>query len=470
MRVLLVQLHLGRPTSHPPLFPIGLCYLATALAEHEVQVVDMNLLDYDASLVALGRTAREFAPEATGLSLRNLDTTMLHDPFLFYRTLGPTADLLRQASPHVPLILGGTGFSMFPRRLLELYPQIDLGLFKEAEDSFPALLAHLDDPQAVKGVFSRRDGEILFSGDADLVDFAALPMPRRDPAGLDIRAYLRPGAFNIGLQSMRGCIMKCPYCNYPELSGHKLRLRSPAQVADEIDYLGAFGVTAFSFVDNLFNLVPSHTLGICEEIRRRGQKVRWSAWFEIKNATPEVLGRCAEAGCAHFGFSPDGGTDRTLRIMRKGISLRDVDAVLGLLRGIPGVMAGFGLFAMIPGSTWRDVLATFWLQLRIHLAAPGRFGAGLGFVRMYPDTELLRMAQAEGYIASDVEMLPERAEDLAGLFYTPQKFCRLVWVFLQVTRLREWIKPHFHRLRRRRAARLDAAQPENPRDDVPPLH
>ena len=458
MRVLLVQLHLGRPTNHPPLFPLALCYLAMAIKDHEVRVTDMNLLDFDASLAALDRTAREFSPEATGLALRNLDTTMLHDPFLFYRTLGPTADLLRNASPQTPLILGGTGFSMFPNRLLELYPQIDLGLYKEAEDSLPALLDHLDAPQTVKGVYSRQNGSVVFSGEADQVDFAALPMPPRDPDGLDIRAYLRPGAFNIGLQSMRGCVMKCPYCNYPELSGRRLRLRAPVQVVDEIEYLGEFGVTNFSFVDNLFNLVPSHTEGICDEIARRGLDVRWSAWFEIKNATDGLLRRCAKAGCAHFGFSPDGGTDRTMDIMHKGIGVDDVDAVLRILRGIPGIMAGFGLFAMVPGSTWRDVLATFWLQLRIHLAAPGRFGAGMGFVRMYPDTELLRMAQAEGAIAPGVEMLPERAEDLAGLFYTPQRFWLLTWAFLGLTRLREWIKPHFHRLRRRRAARRDADQ------------
>lgn len=458
MRVLLVQLHLGRPTTHPPLYPIGLAYLATALQGHELMLMDMNLMEHDASLAALDRLARDFAPEATGLSLRNLDTTMLHDPFLFYRALGPAADLLKAAAPHVPLILGGTGFSMFPERLFELYPQIDLGLYREAEDSLPRLLDNLDAPETVKGTFCRKDGRVVFSGEPDLVDFAGLPMPRRDLPGLDIRDYLRPGAFNIGVQTMRGCVMKCPYCNYPELSGHRLRRRTPAQVADEIEHLGTFGVTAFSFVDNLFNLLPEHTLGICDEIDRRGLDVRWSAWFEIKGADETLLRRCAEAGCAHFGFSPDAGTDRTLAIMRKGVTVADVHAVVDRLRRIPGVMAGFGLFAMVPGSTWRDVLATFLLQLRIHLAAPGRFGAGMGFVRMYPDTEFLRMAQAEGYRVPPTGLLPERAEDLEPLFYTPEKYRLLTRLFLGVTRVREWLKPHFHRLRRKRAARRAAAE------------
>ncbi len=41
MKFLLVQSHLGRKEI-PPIFPIGLSYIATALTKHNVAILDLN--------------------------------------------------------------------------------------------------------------------------------------------------------------------------------------------------------------------------------------------------------------------------------------------------------------------------------------------------------------------------------------------------------------------------------------------
>ena len=111
MRVLLVQCHLGRKATHAPLFPLGLCYIATALKEHEVTIFDMNLWEIADSLYRLKQKILDFEPEILGLSLRNVDTTQRHDLFAYYKTLGPTTQLIKLTAPRMPIVIGGTGFA-----------------------------------------------------------------------------------------------------------------------------------------------------------------------------------------------------------------------------------------------------------------------------------------------------------------------------------------------------------------------
>jgi len=72
MRVLLIQSWLG-PGFPLPIFPLGLAYVATALAAagRECRIVDPNV--ESEPMEAVGAAIREFAPEVIGLSLRNID-------------------------------------------------------------------------------------------------------------------------------------------------------------------------------------------------------------------------------------------------------------------------------------------------------------------------------------------------------------------------------------------------------------
>jgi hypothetical protein len=45
MKVFLIQAYLGRTETTGPVFPIGLCCIASALEGHEVQIYDPNISD-----------------------------------------------------------------------------------------------------------------------------------------------------------------------------------------------------------------------------------------------------------------------------------------------------------------------------------------------------------------------------------------------------------------------------------------
>lgn len=101
-------------------------------------------------------------------------------------------------------------------------------------------------------------------------------MPRRDPSVIDMKEYIGDYYNILGVQSKRGCVFKCTYCSYPFLNNDNIRLRPPIEVVDEIEHMITnYGLQSFAFVDSVFNIPERHAKEICNEILRRGLKVKW---------------------------------------------------------------------------------------------------------------------------------------------------------------------------------------------------
>ena len=68
----------------------------------------------------------------------------------------------------------------------------------------------------------------------------------------------------IGIETKRGCALKCVYCIYGFLNGRKYRFRSPEKIVDEIEALRkVHGIDSFTFVDSVFNVPQKHAEEIC---------------------------------------------------------------------------------------------------------------------------------------------------------------------------------------------------------------
>ncbi len=416
MKILLIQSHLGRkPVFHLPVFPIGLSYVAQALHEHEVKIFDMNFWALDEALERLGRELDTFEPDVAGISIRNIDTTQRLDVFYYFKTIRPTARLIRSRKPGITLLVGGPGYSIFARQIMERVPEFDYGIYLEGDESTPELIASLDNPDSVKGIFLRKNGEVVYTGHRPFPDFGSLPAPERSLPVIDLAAYIGPSGDNFGVQTKRGCVLGCAYCGYPFLSGNTIRMRSPESVVDEIESLRAMGVKKFSFVDNIFNVPKSHALAVCREISRRDLDVQWTAWYEVKNFDEELLLAARDAGCVHFGFSPDGASDRTLTLLNKGITRKDLDKCILLIRK-HRVHAGFNLF-IIPEMSLGEVIGSILFNIRISLLLRLRGGGSLGWIRIEPHTAIHRMAVDNGYLDSATDLFPETEKELAELFY-----------------------------------------------------
>ncbi len=415
MKILLIQAYQGRKEPMGAVFPLGLCYVATPLLKkHSVSIFDPNLLEDP--YTELKRKVKDFKPELVGLSIRNIDTLDKRDIFYYFKTVGPTLKIVRETAPEARIMAGGSGFSMFANEIMDRVPEIDYGVYFEGEETVLELAGKIDNPEEVLGIFYRRGGKVNFTGMRSLPDFDSLPVPRREL--LDVARYPFP-LDNVGIQTKRGCPLKCAYCSYPFLNGNRVRLRSPDKVVDEIEYLiKEFGVRQFMFVDGIFNVPVNHAEEICREILKRGLDIEWKAWCDIRGFSEEFLVLAKRAGCRSLPFSPDAASDEALYSLGKGITSRDINRVVQIITKHKDIRASFGFFGISPNQTFMGILKTIFMYLRINILLFLRGGATIGWIRIEPHTEIHRIAIEEGVISENTGLLPDKEDNLRRLYYT----------------------------------------------------
>ena len=109
MKVLLIQSPLGR--NHMPVYPIGLSYIASAIQDkHIFEIVDTNLFSFD----EIKNKINKFKPDVIGIGLRNIDTSVAFDRFNYFAEFPPFVKKIKQVSNYYKIIVGGSGFSIFP--------------------------------------------------------------------------------------------------------------------------------------------------------------------------------------------------------------------------------------------------------------------------------------------------------------------------------------------------------------------
>ena len=408
MRVLLVQSYLA--SSEELVFPLGLCYVATALKNynHEVHIFDTNV---SATPIAeLRKLIRNLEPEVIGIGLRNIDSTTYRNYRSYIEPFLDLVSMLKKAAPSAKILAGGSGFSLYPHQLFERAKTIDYGIFLEGEESMPELLDNLDQPQSVRGIFYRRNETIHFTGAREPIDFANLPTPRRDM--VDFTPYLEH-PFSIGVQSKRGCAFKCAYCTYPQLEGGRLRLRPAHTVLDELEGLvRGYGLQTFWFVDSVFNFPLTYAHEICEGMLDRGLSLRWLSYHNEKFVDGEYMKLARDAGCNSFVFSPDGISKSTLTALNKNLTEQDIEKIYSLAKQTDNVKVSFSFFVNGPGESLGNLFHLFRFILRLELRLWRKASVAVKYIRIYPHTLIHSLALEKGLLRKDDDLLKP-------VFYSP---------------------------------------------------
>ncbi len=405
MKVLLIQSPLvkkGNSVNYA--FPLGLASLAGALKDIELTVFDPNASENPFG--AIEQTIAKTAPDVIGLSLRNIDTALSSDVHSYLDAFTQTVETADANRGSAKLVVGGTGFSIFPIEIMQRFPQLDFGLFLEGENSFPQLLKNLDCPNNVKGIYYRSGKEVRFTGKADPVDFAELDAPPRELNGINLDWYKNtPHSF--GVQTKRGCAFRCAYCTYPYLQGNSVRVRSPKKIVDEIENLvNNYGVKSIFFADTIFNYPFEHSRQVCQEITRRKIKVEWGAWYRENYINKQFLLEAQEAGCVCFEFSPDGTSQQALDALHKDITVQDIKRTAELMHEIGDIKVNYNFLRNVPGENLKSVSS--FHRLLPWLLAKNRKQIGfVGFnsIRIYPHTAIYETALQQGFITADQDLI-----------------------------------------------------------------
>ncbi len=264
----------NRCTAPDPVFPLGLAYLNSALRRAGHHILWADSLAGGESIESVMARCQ---PDAVGISVRNIDDVIIRKRETFFDNLSRLGETIRRKGK-CPVVLGGSGFSIFPRQLLEL-SGADYGICGEGETGFVALLAALDNGGGVAGIpglVFRENGKVVFNPPARSP--GASPLGESDrPA--PIAEYYLGASGMLNVQTQRGCACHCCYCTYPVIEGTHHRHHSAEGIAGEFAQLQRLGARYAFIVDSVFNSSERHVTDICEAILRRNVKLSWACFL-----------------------------------------------------------------------------------------------------------------------------------------------------------------------------------------------
>lgn len=386
LRVLLVQSPTGR--AEVPIYPLGLAFLAGQLRGHDLRGLDMSPGLFDPG--SLKRELEDFGPDLVAISLRNIDDSSYPVTHSYVEPFTRLVEELEEWPGTV--LVGGTGFSIYPGIILERHPRIDYGLPGEGETVLPEFLAHLEGGPRPEGW---EGGRLLPWRKPEL---AGIGLP--DYSVFDVSDYPVPDS--IGVQSRRGCAYGCTYCTYGYLGGREFRTRPVSHVMEDIRQLESMGVKRFQFVDSVFNAPKDYFLELLDVLEEEGTSMSWSAWLD-ESVGHEQLPRMRKAGAVKVDFSPDAITDRGLRLLGKRGRSRDLLPAVRAAREA-GLQVGINFFNGNPGEGLPAFLGKLAFMLRVRLRSGWRDTfVNIGTIRVYAHSPLARQMVESGMLPGDCD-------------------------------------------------------------------
>ncbi|MFH1296156.1 MAG: radical SAM protein [Bacteroidota bacterium] len=390
-RVLLVNTNIEKFPY--PIPPLGLCLLASYLEPwYDVKIYD-GVFNEGRSLVD---QVKSFDPDYIGFSIRNIDDVVA-DRTVFY-----IGDILRdfihpvQHVSQAPVILGGSGFSVFPQEIMEM-TEADYGITGEGEEVFLEVLRCLDKEKPVDHlpqVFRKENRKAGAVSVTKFIPFHSIPFSEID-RHIDFSPYKERGVYSV--QTKRGCALRCIYCTYPCIEGRRYRVRNPDDIAREIEEaMDRLGKVTFDFIDSTFNEPAGHAEDICRAIIRRNIRPRLRTMgINPRNTSHELFKLMIKAGFIQIDVTPDSAAPAVIKNLQKGFTFRDIKRTALLTRMYDLPTMWFFLFGG-PGETTETVAQTHnFIGRYINEEDMVLMHAGL---RIYPNTPLEKIALKEGVI------------------------------------------------------------------------
>ncbi|MFH1130066.1 MAG: radical SAM protein, partial [Pseudomonadota bacterium] len=286
-----------------------------------------------------------------------------------------------------PIVLGGSGFTIFPEKLMQLL-EADFGIVGDGE-RFVGLLEALEKGEEVLGL----TGVVQKGGKAIMPEPWTGTCPR--PAtgvGPGVEYYVRNGGM-LNLQTKRGCPYKCIYCTYSVIEGAKHRLFEPIEVAKTARQLEDVGAKFLFVTDAAFNSDVEHSLAVGDAMREVGVSIPWGALFVPRAVPKDYYQRLANAGLTHVEFGTESLAASMLTSYRKPFLVQDVHESHRAAHNAGLHVAHYFMFGG-PGET-RETVAETLDNVELLSKSALFFFCG---IRIYPGTRLHKIAIEERQI------------------------------------------------------------------------
>ncbi|MHC1766016.1 MAG: hopanoid biosynthesis associated radical SAM protein HpnJ [Verrucomicrobiia bacterium] len=326
---------------------------------------------------------------------RAFDHVVIHTSTPSLKNDCKVAEAIKEQRPETRIGFVGAHAAVLPAETLKASPAIDWVGRKEFDFTCKEV-AEGRPLETVAGLsFRDKQGRIRHNPERELItDMDVLPwvadVYKRD---LQVEKYyigylLHP---YVSLYTGRGCPAQCTFCLWPQtIGGHKYRVRSAQNVADEMAYMKTLFPQAkeFFFDDDTFTANLPRARQIAKRLAPLG--LTWSCNSRA-NLDYDTVKSFKESGLRLFLVGYESGNEEILRRVKKGVSLDEMRRFTKACHQAGVVVHGTFVLGL-PIETEKSIedsirfaqeLDIFSLQ--VSLAAP------------YPGTELFEMARQNGW-------------------------------------------------------------------------
>jgi len=251
------------------------------------------------------------------------------------------ATSVKEAFPHIPILMGGNHTSYMYQEILRELPAVDYIIVGEGEYS---LLEFVQKYFSMRNFYdvpglARRQGEEIkinptrpFIANLDELPDPALhlyPMERYFEIGMPHNPFTvsdRVGS----IMTSRGCPEACYFCSSPEYTGTQFRAMSAQRTIDYIISLVAnFKIEELQILDDTFTSNHIRVIKICEGIKHLGLRI--SLPNAIRGDRPlnhekrlAMFKAMKAAGVVQFGMSVEHGDQKFLdSVVKKRLDLEE---------------------------------------------------------------------------------------------------------------------------------------------------
>ena len=381
MRVLLINPFY--PISETPSPPLGLAYLAAVLEQIGVQVKILDYVVYGFRKDALQSILSDFKPQIAGATA----VTMTFDHAKQILKEVKTID------PEILTVMGGPHVSFCARPTLETFPELDVIVQGEGEQTLVELTCAVGERQnldAVRGIAYRAGSEIKITAKRDFIEnLDLLPLPARHRLALGrYRALGMP----ISITTSRGCPYRCIFCVGRKMVGARVRYHSAERVVTELEWLANLNFRQINIADDLFTADQTRCLAVCEEIIKKKLAINWTSFARVDRVSEALLAKMKAAGCSAVSFGIESANPDILKTVKKGITLQQVRHAVRICRRaeiIPHASFILGL----PGETPATIQES--IDFAAQLQQEG-LSSGFHILAPFPGTEVREKSKELG--------------------------------------------------------------------------
>jgi len=322
------------------------------------------------------------------------------------------AGMLKDANPKLEVAFVGPPVTIEPDKALNSTNAIDFVVRREFDYQIANYAKGMPLDQ-IPSVSYRKNGENIHNPEGGQIEnLDELPwvskVYKRD---LDFTRYNVPFLLNpyISMYTSRGCPAMCTFCLWPQThSGHRWRLRSTQDVANECRYvLENFpGLKEIFFDDDTFNYKKERTLELCAELKKL--KFTWSCTSRV-TTDYETLKAMKEAGARLLIVGYESGDPQILKNIKKGAT---VDMAMRFTENCHklGLTVHGDFIVGLPGETRQTIRNTIDYAKRLDVET-----IQVSIAHAYPGTEFYDYAKKNALV--NIEMSDDQGHQLPNVIY-----------------------------------------------------